>query len=704
MPSIPRPSVKSFFSAKFALPLAQACFKDSIMTMRMIVTFGILCVCFSALGAEQNPMTSVRRAPPPGVPISASDRAALESGVEKLGKEIADLRTGLKSKPELLDLLSDVEIYLKAVEWPLRYDEFLRTNDSSLAKTILQQGLARAEALRTGHSPWASATGLVVRGYRSKIDGSVQPYGLVVPPSFHPSEANAHRLDVWLHGRDNNLTELKFISDRQRNAGEFTPRDAFVLHVYGRYCNAFKFAGEVDVLEALDHARKHYPIDENRIAVRGFSMGGAGCWHLAAHHAGIWAAAAPGAGFAETPEYTKALSREPKPAWYEQKLWHLYDATDYALNLFNCPTVAYSGEIDKQKQAADIIAKALSVEGIELTHIIGPNTEHRYHPQAKEEVKVRVDEIVEQGRDPVPRHVRFETWTLRYNQMRWVTIDGLEKHWDRARVDAAMNDRDNLIDVTTINVSALTLTMHAGLCPLNNTRRPIVALDGQKIEAPAVLSDRSWAAHFQKIANQWRVSTSNEGDAGLRKRHGLQGPIDDAFLDRFIFVKPTGSAWNEKVGAWTTAQQARAIEQWRAQFRGEVLAKNDEDVTPEDIASSSLILWGDPGSNHLLARILDQMPIRWDKRGVAVGEQQFATDHHVPILIYPNPLNPKRYIVINCGFTFAEVGHLSNALQTPKLPDFAVVDVSAANLNSISSGVVAAGFFDENWKLLPLPK
>ena len=35
-------------------------------------------------------------------------------------------------------------------------------------------------------------------------------------------------------------------------AGRFTPRDTIVLHPYGHYSNAFKFAGEVDVLEALN--------------------------------------------------------------------------------------------------------------------------------------------------------------------------------------------------------------------------------------------------------------------------------------------------------------------------------------------------------------------------------------------------------------------------------------------------------------------
>ena len=110
-------------------------------------------------------------------------------------------------------------------------------------------------------------------------------------------------MDVWLHGRDDQLTELKFIAERERSSGEFTPPDTFVLHPYGRYCNAFKFAGEADVFEALEEVKRHYHIDPSRIALRGFSMGGAGTWHLAAHHPDVWAVAAPGAGFAETAGY-----------------------------------------------------------------------------------------------------------------------------------------------------------------------------------------------------------------------------------------------------------------------------------------------------------------------------------------------------------------------------------------------------------------
>ncbi len=68
-------------------------------------------------------------------------------------------------------------------------------------------------------------------------------------------------------------------------------------------------------------------------------------------------------------------------------------------------------------------------------------------------------------------------------------------------------------------------------------------------------------------------------------------------------------------------------------------------------------------------------------------------------MIYPNPLNPKRYVVLNSGFTFREYDYLNNARQVPKLPDFAVVDVAVPVSSRAPGGIVAAGFFTETWGL-----
>jgi hypothetical protein len=648
-------------------------------------------------GPTDNQADKVRPIPPPGIEVSANDRADLQAGLSELGKAIDAARDAIKSKPPLLELLPDVQIYHNAVRYAIEYNEFFDAKEIAVARSMIKQGLDRAAQLREGKAPWNTATGLVARGYVSKIDGSVQPYGLVVPATYRSDAGDSHRLDIWFHGRGEKLSELSFIDGRQKSPGEFAPANTFVLHPYGRYCNANKFAGEIDTFEAMEHVRRHYSIDENRVVVRGFSMGGAACWQFAVHYAGDWAAAAPGAGFSETPDFLKVFQNESlKPTWYEKKLWHMYDCTDYAVNLFNCPTVAYSGEIDKQKQAADMMAAALQDEGIELVHIIGPQTAHAYHPKAKVEINRRIDSIASFGRNPMPARVRFTTWTLRYNQMRWVQVDGLEQHWERARVDAEI--LGGRVVAQTDNVAALTFSMPPGGCPFDNTRAPRVQIDSQDLAGAPVQSDRSWISHFRKTDGRWSLVESADDDV-LRKRHGLQGPIDDAFMDSFVIVRPTGAAMSPKTEAWVAAELPRSIEHWRRQFRGDARVINDTDLSDADIASSNLVCWGDPSSNKALAKIIDKLPIRWDGQSVTAGSDRYDASHHVPVLVYPNPLNPRRYVVVNSGFTFRDYDYLNNARQVSKLPDWAVIDVQVPPSSRWPGGVVNAGFFNEEWRL-----
>jgi len=672
------------------------------MTLRRTVLFLLLLTTVArADGPADNLPDNVRRIPPPGIAVPDDVRRELTTGVEELTRAIAAVRERYGRNHPLRELLPDVQIYHKAVDWALRFDEFYDARELPVARKLLQQGLERARQLSEGQAPWTSATGLVVRGYVSKIDGSVQPYGLVVPPSYQPNTPHLFRLDLWWHGRGEKLSELSFINDRQNNRGQFTPANTFVLHPYGRYCNANKFAGEVDTFEAMEHVKKNYPIDEDRVVARGFSMGGAACWQFATHFPAVWCAAAPGAGFAETAEFLNNFQNEKvKPIEWEKKLWHWYDSTDYAANLHFCPTVAYSGEIDRQKQAADVMAREAAREGLTLRHVIGPKTAHAYHPQSKLEIDRRIDALAAAGRQKHTR-LRFTTWTLRYPRLGWITIDGLEKHWERARI--AVNlwpaHKPNIVEVFTENVSAFTLDVPPDLATTAWAPRVDLEIDDQRRDVPGRQSDLWWTVHFRKTRRSWAAVESPD-DGTLRKRPGLQGPIDDAFCDRFLMVRPTGAhSSNGKVGEWVKKEMAHAIDHWRRQFRGDAVVKDDMAVTSEEIANSNLILWGEPDTNAVLKKIVDKLPIRWDAKEVTVGGQTFDASQHVPVLIYPNPLNPKKYVVLNSGFTFREYDYLNNARQVPKLPDWAVLDISVPPSSRFPGKVAAADFFDEEWKL-----
>jgi len=646
-------------------------------------------------GPADNKPESVRRIPKLGITVPPAVRQELEAGLADLKKSY-DLIPN-RDHPQVAALLPDIWICYKAVHDALTHQEFFSDQDVEKARELLKLGKGRATSVIYKQVGWTSQTGLVVRGYFSRIDGSAQPYGLVIPDGVMPS--GGYRLDVWFHGRGEVLSEVNFLDERRKHVGEFAPPGTIVLHPYGRYCNAFKFAGEVDVLEAIAAVRREYPINPDRISVRGFSMGGAACWQFAVHNSDRWFAANPGAGFAETPRFLDVFQKETlRPTWYEKALWHLYDCTDYAENLAQCPTVAYSGELDSQKQAADVMAEALEKEGIDLAHVIGPQTKHSYHPAAKVEVERRLASLAEAGRKRFPDEVRFTTYTLKYNRMNWVTVDALGEHWSKARVHARRTP-EGYVNVTTQNVNALSLDFPSGFSPFPLGEPVRVTIDGTPLVASRGLSDRSWSASFVRNGERWKLGSPES--KGLRKRHNLQGPIDDAFMDSFLIVRPTGKSPRAKFQGWSEQEMGRAVEHWRRHFRGDARVKDDARVDDADIASSNLVLWGDPQSNALLAKIADKLPIRWGATEIKVGGRTFDTENHALILVYPNPLNPNRYVVLNSGFTFRDYDYLNNARQVPKLPDWAVVDLRTPPDSRAPGKVVAADFFGEHWEVRP---
>jgi dienelactone hydrolase len=640
--------------------------------------------------------TAAPQFPPRGTGVSVEERRTLQAAVDELGRRVADLKKSYQSPP-LADRVADVEVYLDAVRRPLKYDERLYApKDSTPLANALQTlaaGTERSAQLAAGHTPWMTVSG--VRGFYSAIDGSAQPYIVTMPENYDPASQREYRLDVFMHGRDDTVLEQQFMakSTTGYSSKPLGPgADRFMLQPYGRYSNASRFAGETDGLEAIESVAKAYRIDRDRMVMTGFSMGGASAWSYIVHFADRWAAGSPGAGFTETEVFLRdALVKQPQNA-VQKTLWHMYDATDYAVNTFNVPVVAYSGGNDAQKQAADAMAAAMLKEGLTLEHIVGPNTGHAYEPQARQQVQDRLDELAARGRNPVPKVIRFTTWMLRYNKMFWLTIDAMEEEWQRARVDARIEG--NALILATTNVTALHLDFDPGTVPFATATRPQVTIDGKNLTLPAVPDARSLSAGLTKTNGQWRLGALPAGQ--LRKRHRLQGPIDDAFMDSFVFVRPTGTPLTDALGQWEHEQADYAFSEWVHVFRGEPRVRLDTEVTDADIAASNLVLFGDPSSNAVYKRIAARLPIRWTASGVTAGREHFSKDH-APVFIFPNPLNPRRYVVINSGFTFHDQSN--NDMQSPKLPDWAVVDITRPgnNYKYVPSFVASQGFFDETW-------
>ncbi|MFO0824033.1 MAG: hypothetical protein U0792_13125 [Gemmataceae bacterium] len=621
--------------------------------------------------------------------IQKPDEATLKTIAEKT-EQLRKALEGLKAKKIADDVLIEVEIYLKAAENIVRFDEWYAAASGKWALATLDQGLERATLAEGGEPVWRVAPGKWVnRAYRSEIDGSIQPYAVLLPHDYGKDPKKEWRLDVVLHGRDGALTEAKFIATHQGNA----PKDlGYVqLEVYGRGNNAYRWAGERDIAEASSRFRARGISSAqigNQIVLRGFSMGGAGTWHYGLHHPFNFSVIGPGAGFTTTHGYIANLPKQLPE--YQEKCLHIYDAVDYAENAFNVPIVAYSGEKDAQKAAADNIEKLLKdfKEPHKFTHLVAPGLEHQMPKEWQEKAEAEYRKHLEKDWSR-PERLRYVTYTARYSSFGWGYLLALEEQYKKAVITG--NCEAGKLDLKTENARVIQLTDFLLPHPFPET----ATIDGQQVQLRKADGKLERRQQFAKREGKWEsVDLGAWWDSLVKapvKRHFLQGPIDDAFMDRFALV---GSADN----SWAAASQKQFAHVWDKYFRGTLPTIKPEEYDPKK--SGNLVLFGDPESNPLVAKVLPKLPITWTKEKLVVNGVEYDPKTHVPVLIYPNPLNEnKSYVVINSGHTFKEADLKgTNALLYPRLGDWAVIKPTPTKTDPAAYEVVAAGLFDENWQ------
>lgn len=634
------------------------------------------------------------RLPPLGMEIPPDTRLPLE-------QQLRTLEAAAKSFSKA-PLQADATVLLKAVRFALLNGEFYTPKDVGKAKELLQLAESRLAEMRAKRASWTNQTGLVVRGFSSSIDGSPQPIGLEIPADLDLTKPVP--LMVWLHGRGDKNTDLHFIVDRLHRAGQFQPGGCIILHPFGRQCLGYQLAGEADVLEAIEAVKRIYRIDDKRIMLGGFSMGGAGAWHIGAHYADHWCAVHAGAGFVDVRRFLN-LTADQMPPVYTQRLWGQYDVPCYVRNLFNIPVLAYSGEKDRQKLAADIMAEAYQAEGRQLQHLVGPGMGHKYHPDVLQQILAWAHERMQAGQPDSPNAVHWQGRTLKYPRMFWLTVTGLEKHWEDSRVDAEWEGHK--LKIAATNVTWLWIARVAGSGKMRaatdltiNGQTPLGAEPAVLEQTAAHSPDGKLRQSFQLElrGGRWQWSRSASDDVAVRKVTDLQGPIDDAFTSAIVVVPPDRASTSAVRQAFYQRELAYVARRWREVFRGDLPVKRAGQLTPDDLRNKNLILFGDPDTNGKMAELLDQTPIGWHGNEVRLGSRSWKGESLVPVAIYPNPQRRGRYIVLNSGPTIRGQSDPNNSLQTPQLPDWAVLDVSAPATDSAPAKILDAGFFDEQWR------
>ena len=396
--------------------------------------------------------------------------------------------------------------------------------------------------------------------------------------------------------RQQQLNEVHFLQQQAgpHQTSQILADDYIMVEPFARMNHSYKFYAETDVFEVVAAVRKHYNIDAERIVIRGHSMGGhQGSGRLALQNPTFFAAYEASAGYSETKEY--AGNRLPKEGLtpYQEAALHYVDAEDYALNAFDVPGVSYGGEKDAQLRASTRFREAIVKEGFQLTKespykwttkdlrllfLVGPDTGHAWHKDSKAESEAFIRKALDETAGKAPNHVRFVTYTTKYNNAHWMTIELLEESYKRADVDAKRSDDMKQYTVTTKNVARVRFDVPAAA----------FTIDGQSLKADA-------NPVFVKTGGKWAVASGRP--AGLQKIHGLQGPIEDAFTEGFLAVRGTGQPWNEGVQNYANQRFDSFRSEFAKWMRGDIRMKDDKSVSAADIANYNLVLFGDPGSN-----------------------------------------------------------------------------------------------------------
>jgi len=633
-------------------------------------------------------------------PLTADERDAYVAELQSLQARLAALREAPNISP---DRWADAAVFVKGVVWALDFGPVADARSRGLVRFGLDRAKERINDLAAGRHPWTERRGRTARGFISAIDDSVQPYCLVIPESYDP--ARPTRLDVVLHGSCNStgIGELLYLeaSDSGVPAAPSTPY--VEIHPMGRLGeNAYRFEGETDVGEAIEAVCRDYNIDRRRIVLRGHSLGGVGTWQLGLKRPDRYVAIGPGSGPVDTIEFSKSpwehfVRLEPLTPWQE-KMLPLVDAIDYAPNAGITPIVAVMGDQDPYYSSHLLIEQAFAKEGLALTSLVDRGAGHSITAAMIQQQLDQLGAIADRGADPFPNHIRFVTWTLKFSRCRWIEVLGLEAHYQRAEIDAQIDDDGQITLAEPINI-----TRFAVHPPALSDQGGVVTIGGQQIAVPASESRLARPMVFEKRDGNWRCTGPLDSTRLTGKRPGLQGPIDDAFAERFLCVRGTGNALNPVVSAWAEANLRRFADEWRRHYHGYLPVKNDTEVTEDDVRRSNLILFGDPGSNQWIAKVLPHLPLQWTPTELRLGpETHSAADHGVQ-LIHPNPLpgGNGRYVVLNSGHTYHDPELRFSYMVFPRLGDWAIMKVGGKapkqSAPPIEESVINSGFFNEDW-------
>jgi len=361
-----------------------------------------------------------------------------------------------------------------------------------------------------------------------------------------------------------------------------------------------------EVIEAIPAICRAFSVDPDRIFTTGYSDGGFTDLWLAGYYPHLFAGTAPGVANWQYSNVSQVgLYGVPMlvvDGWFDGG----YNRENFA-RFHTLDTMGYD------------VAAVWSKQGHSYAHFEKPATFSRIIAWAKT-----------RRRNLWPKRVRYATWNPTWHRAYWFTIRRFAEPCLPAQMDAQA--KGNRIEVRAWNVAAYKLALSDKL--VDPKQDVTIVTNGEesysgpfKPELLIELEPRPKGKYVKDADTPGGIGCQIVRSWYGRKREGGLRIPSRAWLS----VQPTGG----------DARTRELLKDWAGKW-----AKDDAAVTADDIAKRSLILFGGPDVNKLTARIAAELPVKFGKGKFTVGDTVYDRPNQCLKFIHPNPLNPKKYVIV----------------------------------------------------------
>jgi predicted esterase len=525
--------------------------------------------------------------------------------------------------------------------------------------------------------------------FNSKIDGSLQYYA--VTPQLPSPQKNA-ALFLSVHGAG-----VEAIGQ----ARAYQSKDwGTLIAATNRRPRGFNWEdwGRLDALEVLEHARKRFEPDPQRIYLTGHSMGGHGTWFLGATYPDKWAAIAPCAGYPTLKGYGSAdgLIPDSSASPTGQLLLRAGNQSDVIRLVTNYkPLGVYisHGDADRVVSVnyARQMRKLLAEFHGDMHYYEHPGGEHWFTNSVDWQPLFDFFKWHTRPVDTAVNSIDFMTANPGISfSYYWASVQQQEQPLQFSRIQLKRNRAEKSITGTTENARLLGFDMKE----FSRGDAVRITLDGSAVTY-TVTGTRD-TLYLIKDNGKWTTTAK----PGLNQKGPHRyGTFKDAFNNNMVFVY--GTTGTREENAWSFNKARYDAETWYYRGNGAVEIIPDKEFSPEKYKDRGIIIFGNKSNNAAWGAILSDCPIQVERNRISAGSKVLEGDDLAAYFVWPlhNSTIASVGVVTGTGIKGMNAATANQYFAGASgFPDYMVF-----RLKMLENGVdevKLAGFYDNNWKLI----